>query len=140
VVLSIIAYSLITIAAFQAIFLSFGDYELKHRNLGVLKNLPPLQTLESLLFEMLWVGLVFLSLSIVSGFVFFDEISSRPGLIHHTIITLAAWVVFAVLLWGRYRLGWRGAVASRWTLAGFVLLAFGYFGTKFVLQMILGRV
>jgi len=140
IVLSIIAYSLITIAAFQAIFLSFGDYELKHRKLGILKNLPPLQTLESLLFEMLWFGLLFLSLSIVSGFIFFEEVSSQPGLIHHTIITLSAWVVFAVLLWGRYRLGWRGAVASRWTLAGFVLLAIGYFGTKFVLQMVLGRV
>ncbi|MGI9322793.1 MAG: cytochrome c biogenesis protein CcsA, partial [Pseudomonadales bacterium] len=60
-------------------------------------------------------------------------------LIHHTVITLAAWLVFAVLMWGRYQLGWRGALASRWVLCGFVLLALGYFGSKLVLELILGR-
>jgi len=137
IVLSIVAYSLLTIAAFQAAVLSFGDYELRHRKLDVLKNLPPLQTMEALLFEMLWFGLIFLSLSIGSGFLFLRNIS-WPGLIHHTIITMAAWVVFAILMWGRYQLGWRGAIACRWTLSGFVLLALGYFGTKFVLQLVLG--
>ncbi len=138
-VLSVVAYSLLTIAALQAALLSFGDYEMKHRNLGVLQRLPPLQTMEALLFETLWVGLVFLSLSITSGFVFLENING-PGLIHHTVITLAAWLVFAVLLWGRYRLGWRGSIASRWVLAGFVLLATGYFGSKLVLEIILERV
>ena len=138
VALSVIAYSLLTIAALQAALLSFGDYELKHRNLRALKQLPPLQTMEALLFEILWAGLVFLSLSIASGFFFLENIDG-PGLIHHTIITLAAWLVFAVLLWGRLRLGWRGPVASRWTLVGFVLLAVGYFGSKLALEIILGR-
>ena len=139
IVLSVVAYSLLTIAALQAALLSFGDYEMKHRNLGVLQRLPPLQTMEALLFEALWVGLVFLSLSITSGFVFLEDIHG-PGLIHHTVITLAAWLVFAVLLWGRYRLGWRGSIASRWALAGFGLLALGYFGSKLVLEIILERV
>ncbi len=139
IVLSVVAYSLLTIAALQAALLSFGDYEMKHRNLGVLQQLPPLQTMEALLFETLWVGLVFLSLSIISGFVFLVNIDG-PGLIHHTVITLAAWLVFAVLLWGRYRLGWRGSIASRWALAGFGLLALGYFGSKLVLEIILERV
>jgi len=143
IILSVVAYSLLTIAAFQAILLSFGDYELKHRRLSVLRTLPPLQTMESLLFELLWVGLIFLTLSIVTGFVFLEEDyedPAIPGLIHHALITFAAWIVFAILLWGRYRLGWRGAIASRWTLIGFGLLALGYFGSKFVLEMILGRV
>ena len=139
IALSVIAYSLLTIAALQAALLSFGDYEMKHRNLGVLQRLPPLQTMEALLFETLWVGLVFLSLSITSGFVFLEDIES-PGLIHHTIITLAAWLVFAVLLWGRLRLGWRGPIASRWTRTGFVLLFLGYFGSKLMLEIILARV
>ncbi|MBD3647111.1 MAG: cytochrome c biogenesis protein CcsA [Pseudomonadales bacterium] len=139
IVLSVVAYSLLTIAALQALLLSFGDYELRHRKISVLKHLPPLQTMDALLFEMLWAGLVFLTLSISTGFIFLKQ-STNPGLIHHTIITMAAWVVFAVLLWGRYQLGWRGAIASRWTLSGFLLLAVGYFGTKFVLQLILGKV
>ncbi len=139
IVLSVIAYSLLAIAALQAALLSFGDYEMKHRNLGMLKRLPPLQTMEALLFETLWVGLTFLSISIASGFIFLENIEG-PGLMHHTVITLAAWLVFAVLLWGRYKLGWRGAIASRWVLTGFVLLALGYFGSKLVLEIILGRV
>jgi len=141
IALSVIAYSLLAIAAFQAALLSLGDYELKHRNLAVLRRMPPLQTMESLLFELLWAGLIFLSLSILTGFTFLsDSGGGKSGLVHHTIITLMAWVVFAVLLWGRYKLGWRGSVASRWTLAGFGLLLIGYFGSKMVLELVLGRV
>jgi ABC-type uncharacterized transport system permease subunit len=140
ILLSVAAYGLLTVAAFQAALLSFGDYELKHRNLGVLHRLPPLQTMESLMFELIWSGLIFLSLSIATGFIFFEAGLSQDGLVHHTVITLAAWIVFATLLWGRHRLGWRGAVASRWTIAGFGLLVLGYFGSKLVMEVILGRV
>ena len=136
IILSVIAYGLLAIAALQAILLSFGEYELKHRKFDLLRHLPPLQTMESLLFELLWSGLTFLTLSIASGFVFLDNIRD-PGLIHHTTITLAAWLVFATLLWGRHQLGWRGATASRWTLSGFALLLLGYFGSKLVLEIFL---
>ena len=102
-----------------------------------LRYLPSLQTMESLLFELLWAGLVFLSLSILSGFIFFEQMSR--GLIHHTSITLIAWVVFSILLWGRYRMGWRGATASRWTLSGFALLLVGYFGSKLVMEIFLAQ-
>ena len=138
ILLSIVAYSLLTIAAAQALLLSFGDSQLKHHHLAILKSMPPLETMEQLMFEMLWFGLLFLTFSIVSGFFFLQDIS-EPGLIHHTVITLAAWIVFTILLWGRYQLGWRGAVASRWALSGFVLLAVGYFGSKLVLEVVLGR-
>ena len=139
IVLSIAAYSLLTIAAAQALLLSFGDNMLRGHHLRILKNLPPLQTMEQLMFELLWSGLIFLTLSIASGFIWLTDISG-PGLIHHTVITLLAWSVFAVLLWGRYQLGWRGTQASRWTLSGFGLLVIGYFGSKVVLEVILGRV
>ncbi len=139
ILLSVIAYGLLTVAAFQAMMLSFGDYELKHRNLGMLKRLPPLQTMESLMFELIWYGLLFLTMSITTGFLFLNADGSQAGLIHHTVITLAAWVVFAILLWGRHNQGWRGALASRWTLAGFALLALGYFGSKMVIELILGK-
>jgi len=90
------------------------------------------------LFELLTAGLVFLSLSIVTGFIYLADLS-QSGLVHHTFITMAAWIVFAVLIWGRYQLGWRGSLASRWTLAGFALLLLGYFGSKIVLEVILTR-
>jgi|TARA_B110000238_G_scaffold195886_1_gene235758 ABC-type uncharacterized transport system permease subunit len=137
IALSIIAYSLLTIAATQALLLSFGDNMLRQRQLTILKNLPPLETMEHLMFEVIWAGLVFLTLSIASGFFFLGNFS-EPGLVHHTAITLAAWFVFMLLAWGRYQLGWRGAIASRWTLFGFILLALGYFGSKLVIEVILG--
>ena len=135
--LSVLSYGLLAIAALQAILLSFGDYELRHKKMTTLRYLPSLQTMESLLFELLWAGLVFLSLSILSGFVFFEQMSR--GLIHHTSITLIAWVVFSILLWGRYRMGWRGATASRWTLSRFALLLVGYFGSKLVMEIFLAQ-
>jgi ABC-type uncharacterized transport system permease subunit len=138
IALSIIAYSLLTIAAAHALLLSFGDNLLRNHSLVILRNMPPLETMEHLMFEMIWVGMIFLTLSIGSGFAFLENISS-PGLIHHTVITLAAWVVFTILMWGRYQLGWRGAIASRWTLCGFVLLVLGYFGSKVALELVLGR-
>jgi len=138
IAMSIIAYSLLTIAAAQAVLLSFCDNMLRHHQLAILRNLPPLETMEHLMFELIWTGLVFLTLSIGSGFVFLADFS-EPGLVHHTAITLAAWIVFMVLAWGRYQLGWRGAIASRWTLFGFVLLVLGYFGSKLVLEVILGK-
>ena len=135
---SVIAYGLLTIAAIQAGLLSLGDYELKKHNLAVLRHIPPLQTMDTLLFELLWAGLILLSLSIGSGFLFLSDIA-LPGLMHHTAITLSAWVVFSILLWGRYKLGWRGSIASRWTLLGFILLLLGYFGSKLVIEILLGR-
>ena len=136
IALSIIASSLLSIAAAQALMLSFGDKMLRHHEIAILKNLPPLETMEHLMFEMIWVGLIFLTLSIGSGFIFLNNFSN-PGLIHHTAITLAAWIVFIVLAWGRHQLGWRGTMASKWTLIGFILLVLGYFGSKLVLEVIL---
>ena len=136
IVLSILASGLLTVLAIQAIFLSFCHYGLRHSKLEFIKELPPLETIEGLLFEMLGAGLLMLSLSILTGFVFLEDIFN-PGLIHHTVITLAAWLVFSILLWGRIKNGWRGTTAARWALCGFGLLALGYFGSKFVLEVIL---
>ena len=136
IILSIVAYSLLTIAAAQAVLLSLGDNLLRNRRLAVLRKMPSLETMEQLMFEMVAWGLVFLTLSITSGFISLEDISS-PGLWHHTVITLLAWAVFLVLLWGRYQLGWRGEIASRWALTGFVLLALGYFGSKVVLEIVM---
>lgn len=139
ILLSILAYSFLTIAAFQALILLYANNQLKHPgSIAILRALPPLQTLEALLFELLWLGLIFLTLSIASGFIFMEDMFAQH-LVHHTIITLAAWVVFAVLLWGRHMLGWRGATAIRWTLAGFLLLLLGYFGTKLIMEIVLDR-
>jgi ABC-type uncharacterized transport system permease subunit len=138
ILLSILAYSFITIAALQAAFLAYQDHQLKHHHPGgIISKFPPLQDMEAFLFELVWVGEFLLSLGIVAGLLFSDNIRGVDGLIHKTFFSIIAWVVFAVLLWGRHQLGWRGQTAIRGTLGGFALLIVGFYGSKFVIEFIL---
>ena len=137
ILLSILAYSMLTIAALQAGFLAFQNYQLRHRHAAsVIRRFPPLQDMESFLFELLWVGQLLLSFGIVAGFVFVEDMWAQ-GLPHKTVFSLLAWSVFSVLLWGRHQLGWRGTTAIRGTLTGFGLLILGFYGSKFVLEYVL---
>ena len=139
ILLSILAYSVMTLAACQAVALSIQNHELKARHIrGLLNALPPLQTMEQLLFEIVWVGMVLLSLSIGSGILFLDDVFAQH-LAHKTFFAIAAWLIFAMLLWGRHQLGWRGKIAIRWTLGGFFVLMLAYFGSKFILELVLQR-
>jgi ABC-type uncharacterized transport system permease subunit len=138
VLLSILAYSVITIAALQALLLAYQNNRLKHHHPGgLLSKLPPLQDMEALLFELLWAGQLLLSTAIVAGFLFFDNIWGIDGVIHKTFFSLLAWTVFAALLWGRSSLGWRGVTAIRFTLSGFALLILGFYGSKFALEYLI---
>ncbi|WP_049721618.1 cytochrome C assembly family protein [Gilvimarinus polysaccharolyticus] len=137
ILLSILAYSLLTIATLQALFLAFQNHRLKQkRSLGPRGLLPPLQTMESLLFELLWAGQLLLTGAIISGIIFLDDIFAQH-VVHKTVFTLFAWLIYSILLWGRHSLGWRGYTAIRWTLVGFVMLMLAYFGSKIVLEFIL---
>ncbi|MET0091207.1 MAG: cytochrome c biogenesis protein CcsA [Candidatus Thiodiazotropha sp.] len=137
ILVSMLAYSLFTLASVQAILLAIQDHHLRSRHSGgFIRALPPLQTMESLLFEMIAVGFVLLTLALLSGFAFLDNMFEQH-LAHKTILSIIAWVVFGTLLWGRYRFGWRGQKALIWTLSGFVVLMLAYFGTKVVLELIL---
>lgn len=137
ILLSILAYGMFTIAVFQSLLLLLQDHQLKHKHpSGLIKNFPPLQTMESLLFGFLWAGWSLLSMSLISGWLFVENLFAQH-LVHKTLLACVAWVVFSVLLWGRYHLGWRGYKAIRWTLAGFCLLMLAYFGSKLVREFIL---
>jgi ABC-type uncharacterized transport system permease subunit len=139
VLVSLLAYSLLAIGSVQAILLAVQDRHLRtHHPGGFIRALPPLQTMESLLFEMITLGFVLLSASLVSGFYFLEDMFAQK-LAHKTVLSILAWFAFGVLLWGRWRFGWRGRTAIRWTLTGFVVLALGYFGSKAVLELILAR-
>ena len=139
VVLSLIAYSLLTIASLQALLLAYQSHQLKHKQLNLgLRLLPPLQTIEALLFELLLVGEIMLTLAIASGFWFLEDMFAQH-LVNKTVFSLCAWIIYAVLLWGRWQLGWRGIKAIRWALGGFVCLMLAYFGSRLVLEIILQR-
>lgn len=136
---SIIAFSLLNIAALQAVLLAIQDQQLKsHPPKRFVQSLPSLQTMESLLFQMLSTGLFFLTISLVSGFIFIEDLFAQH-LAHKTILSIIAWIIFSSLLIGRLRYGWRGRTAVQWTLTGFVLLLLAYFGSKLVLELILKR-
>ena len=136
---SLLAYAVLTLAAIQSGLLAIQDHQLRHRHTrGIIQILPPLQLMESMLFELLWIGVSLLTLSIASGFVFVDDIFAQ-SLVHKTVLTIFAWLLFSVLLWGHYKLGWRSQTAVRLTLAGFFLLMLAFFGSKLVLELVLQR-
>ena len=139
ILISVIAYSLFAIAAVQAVLLAIQDRHLHNRHPGgFIRALPPLAAMERLLFQMIAFGLGTLTLGLASGAFFLEDIL-KQHLAHKTVFSVSAWIIFATLLWGRQQWGWRGRKAIRWTLAGFVLLALAFLGTKLVTEMILGR-
>lgn len=137
--LSILAYSLLSLGAVLAVLFLFRERTLRRRQLTAwTRILPPLESLEDALFTALIAGFSLLTLALFSGLMFLQDIFAQH-LLHKTVLSLVAWGVFAVLLIGRFRLGWRGRQAVHWVLAGYGLLALSYFGSRFVLEFLLGR-
>jgi len=140
ITVSVLAYAILTLAAFQAAALAIQDRQLRQRKtMGIVRLLPPLQLMETMLFELIWLGVLLLSTSIISGAIFVDDLFAQ-SMVHKTVFTMVSWLLFATLLWGRYQLGWRSQTAVRFTLSGCAALMLGYLGSKVVLEMILGRV
>ena len=137
---SVLAFSLLMVAALQAILLTIQNTQLKrHPPSRFVLLLPSLQTMETLLFQMITAGVLLLTVSLGTGFLFLHDLFAQH-LVHKTVLSLLAWAIFCGILIGRQRYGWRGRVAVNWILAGFVLLLLGYFGSKFVLELILIKV
>lgn len=139
--IAILAYSLFTIAALHALLMAVVERHLHSRPLSsLLQRLPPLLTMEHLLFRILWAGFALLTLTLASGMLFSEEIFGKPlQFSHKTLFALISWTIYAALLGGRHLYGWRGRTAIRWTLSGFAALLMAYIGSKFVLEIILGR-
>ncbi len=139
ILMSIMATALLTIAAVHAVILSIQDRHLRNRKPGgFIRALPPLETMENLLFQMIGLGFFLFSLSLITGMIYLENMFAQH-IAHKTILSIISWFVFATLLWGRWRFGWRGSTAIRWTLAGFFVLLLAYMGSKWVLEIILGR-
>jgi ABC-type uncharacterized transport system permease subunit len=139
ILISLLAYSLLSIAAVQAILLYFQDIHLHNKQPGgFIRALPPLESMEKLLFKLIILGFVVLCISLASGMVYLEDMFAQH-IVHKTVLSIIAWVVFAVLLVGRWQFGWRGRVAIRWVLSGFFLLMLAYFGSKFVIELLLSH-
>jgi ABC-type uncharacterized transport system permease subunit len=138
--LAMIAYGLFVIALLHATLMALAERRLHQRSASFVGNLPPLLTLETLLFRMIAAAFVFLTLTLITGIAFSETLFGRAlRFDHKTVFALVSWLVFGLLLAGRWRYGWRGRTAVRWTLAGFVLLFLAYVGSRFVLEVLLAR-
>jgi len=138
IALAIVAYSLFAIATLQAFFLAFAGRKLR-RHQPVLHFLPPLPTMEAVMFQLTLLAFVLLTVSLALGAFYTADVQGQH-LAHKIVFSLLAWLVFAVLVAGRWRYGWRGRHAVRYVSAGFMLLALAFFGTKIVLELILNRI
>lgn len=147
-VVATVAVGLLSLAAMHAMLMSVQDRAL-HRQLAIIPNgrlahwledLPPLMTMESLLFNLLYVGFALLSLTVFSGLLFSQTLFGKPLVFDHkTIFALVSWVLFAGLLLARWRVGLRGRAAIRWVLSAYTALLLAYVGSRFVLEVILQR-
>lgn len=134
IISSVFAYSMLSLAGLQAIILAIQDHQLHHHKPGgFVRSLPPLQTMERLMFRVIGAGFILLSLALLSGFIVVDQ-----WFTHKIIFSMIAWLIFATLLIGRWKAGWRGRKAIRFILSGISFLILAFFGSKLVLELILG--
>ncbi len=139
--IAFIAYSLFTFSALHALLMATAERNL-HMRQSIIKlpDFPPLMVMETMLFRMLGVGFVLLSITLVTGMLFSEHIFHQPLRFNHkNVFTILSWLIYGALLIGRLRYGWRGRTAIRWTLWGFLSLFLAYLGSKFVLEILLGR-
>jgi ABC-type uncharacterized transport system permease subunit len=139
--MAMLAYSLFTLAALHAILMAAAERRLHRGRLTpLLAGLPPLLTMEALLFRLIHIAFGLLTLTLASGILFSEALFGKPlSFSHKTVFAILSWLIFAALLGGRHLRGWRGRTALRWTLAGFAALLLAYVGSRFVLEVILGR-
>ena len=138
--LAMVAYSLFVIALLHAALMAVVERRLHQKHPGLFANLPPLLTLEQLLFRVIGAAFVFLTLTLISGIAFSEVLFGRAlRFDHKTVFAILSWLTFGLLLAGRWLYGWRGRTALRWTLTGFLMLLFAYVGSRFVLEVLLHR-
>jgi len=137
--LALLAYATLSVAALLAIMLWLQERALRRRDFRPwLRALPPLADLETLLFRTITVGFSLLTLTLLTGVLFVDNLLAQK-LVHKTVLSVLSWIVFGTLLIGRRRYGWRGSKAVHWTLTAMALLLLAFFGSQFVIELVLGR-
>lgn len=139
--IALLAYSLFTFAALHALLMTIAERSLHNKPTIVkLPSFPPLMVMEGLLFKVITIGFVLLTITLISGMFFSKQLYGKPlELTHKIVFSIASWLIYGWLLFGRFKFGWRGKKAINLALIGFVLLLLAYIGSKFILQVLLGR-
>lgn len=137
ILFALLAYSVMAIASLFALQLAYVDHRLKkHKSPLSALNLPPLMTLEKTLFQFIFIGFILLSSTLLTGFIFLDDMFAQDKA-HKAVLSIIAWVIYATLLWGHFKKGWRGRFVIYITIVGSSLLSLAYFGSRFVREVIL---
>lgn len=141
IVIALVAYAILSVAALTALLMTGLEKRL-HRGVpaDAADRTPPLLTLERYLFRLVGTGFGLLTLALASGALFSEQVFGKPfAFTHKSVFSILAWLTFGALLAGRWRAGWRGRRATAWIVAGTVFLLLAYLGSKFVLEVLLGR-
>ena len=140
-VIALLAYSLFTFAVLHALLMAVAERSLHQKSSPLkLPHFPPLMTMETLLFRVIAIGFLLLTLTLASGILFSEQLFHQAlKLNHKNVFAILSWLIFGSLLIGRYIYGWRGRIAIRWTIGGFIVLLLAYIGSKFVLEILLQR-
>jgi ABC-type uncharacterized transport system permease subunit len=139
ILISLFAYGLLTVGAIVAFYALIQDRRLRAGMLSSANQLfAPLETTEKLLFGITSAGFLFLLVAVSSGFAFVENLFAQH-LVHKTALSLLALTLFGLLLAGRRFAGWRGRRAIYLYLWGFLILCLAYFGSRYVLEEVLGR-
>ncbi|MEM9102790.1 MAG: cytochrome c biogenesis protein CcsA [Pseudomonadota bacterium] len=136
IITAVTAYSLFSLAALQAVLMNVLDNRLRKNPSHISPLLPPVQTMDNFLFQLISTGFILLTVALTSASIYSIElIKSQP--LHKLVLSIGSWLVFLALLVGRHRFGWRGKTAVRWTLWGVSLLVLGYLGSKLALEFLI---
>jgi ABC-type uncharacterized transport system permease subunit len=139
VLISLFAYGLLAAGAIVALFALIQEKRLQAGHLSSINQLfSPLETTEQMLFGITAAGFLLLLLAVSSGFALFENLFAQH-LVHKTTLSLLALLLFGILLAGRQFAGWRGKRAVYLYLWGFTILCLAYFGSRYILEEILGR-
>ncbi|ABM05055.1 cytochrome c assembly protein [Psychromonas ingrahamii 37] len=137
IILALLAYAILSIASLFALQLAYINYRLKnHKRPLAMTNMPPLMTLEKSLFQFIFIGFILLSCTLITGFIFLEDMFAQ-GKAHKAILSIIAWIIYAILLWGHYTKGWRGQLIVYITIVASSFLTLAYFGSRFVREIIL---
>ncbi|MDO4248818.1 MAG: cytochrome c biogenesis protein CcsA [Neisseria sp.] len=138
---SLVAYSMFAIVTLLAVLILWLSRDLhQHKFSPLVAFLPPLLSLEKLMFQGMWAAFALLTVSVVSGTFFSEEVFGRPfAFTHKSVFGILSWLIYGALLLKRSMMGWRGRRAAIWTIIGFVSLMLAYVGSKFVLEVLLER-
>ena len=140
IIVAMLGYGLLAFGSIFSLFLLLFEKGLhaETKNSSMISSSEPLLDVESKLFQIYWIGFIFLTFTLFSSLFFSNYLFGQSlDWNHKTIFTILAWLSYALVLFGRVQFGWRGKKSIIISLLAFAFLILAYLGTKFVVEIVL---